>query len=336
VQTVSGLLQHRAESLPDGLHLDAAPRLRLRLCIVLIPRALPALLAVAAACTPTPKPSAPPGEGGEPPAPIPSASAAAAGSGDIADASPPPDSEVLVSVPLGCRATADKPLDLAAALANEACRVDLGDAGTIAPLPAAVKVRVEPDALSVASGHYLVFHVVLENGGTAGAEVVLEQQRDWTAEIENADWGSLGHLGHGAGTGRKPSKREPAGPPPPPPPKEKSTPGFTVSDAYDAKNRRTAMPTGSFGMIGLLGSGPRRPEAIHIVLAGSARATATVVWAARGYDPDKNYVPKGASTEGFVVPPPAPLAPGKYRLALTVPVPLAADRELTAPVTVTR
>ena len=209
----------------------------------------------------------------------------------------------------------------------------------MAPLPDSVSVRVEPDSARVGSGKYLVLHVVLENGGTTDAEITLERMPDVLGEI---DWGgpdassAWGSIGHGPGTGSKKPKGKPA-PAPEPPPKEQSTPGFSVDTAYDAKNRSTAFPAKTYGMIGLLGAAPT-PEHARVVLPPSTRALATVVWAAKGYDPTKNYVPKHRSNEGFIIPPPEPLKPGKYRLEITTPLVRVGGKDVTvsAAVEVTR
>lgn len=84
-------------------------------------------------------------------------------------------------------------------------------------------------------------------------------------------------------------------------------------DAFDLQGNTVDFPP-DIGLLGALGMVPS--EAIELELLPGARAEATVIWRARGYDPDKKYAHKA---HGFELPDPEPLKPGKYRLTIKLP-----------------
>jgi hypothetical protein len=153
--------------------------------------------------------------------------------------------------------------------------------GASAKLPATVAIRVEPESKSVRSGKRLRLRVTFTNSGSETAVLLVS----FLPRV-------FGTIGDSAVT----------------------TPGFDVS-AYDRKGRNVDFPR-DIGLLGMLN--PPRTDGAQIELPPKTRAEAHVVWEAVGYDPNKDY---GQKMSGMGrLPDPEPLAPGKYRLQIDVPV----------------
>ncbi len=77
-------------------------------------------------------------------------------------------------------------------------------------------------------------------------------------------------------------------------------------------------------MLGLLGAGgPVERSYTVITIAARGRAEARAEWAAKGYDPAKNYMPrtgKKSPLDGLMFPPPEPLPPGAYDVTIAIPM----------------
>jgi hypothetical protein len=238
-----------------------------------------------------------------------------------------------------CHALPGHWLDLGAALLDKDCNLPEVKDRPRPSLPAALRVNVEPAVTTAKGGDWLVLRVHFVNPSEAPVELVIERDQsfgDFFGEGFEIGHGDLSGVGVAHGHLGAAKSKKPAAPAPPRPP-ERTTPGFAVVDVRDAKGRNTEMPTGAFGMLGLLAA--RHVDQTRITVEPHAEAIGTVVWAAKGYDPDKNYFPKpkagkgkSRDSEGRMAPAPEPLGPGDYRFDVELPVVASGDARARLPV----